>query len=111
MSRFSEGLPDQAADRLRNPRGFFFALRHALGRLTAALAERGYAVTALDGSPYLDGMTVTARFVPAPGLPAGERRIVRTIRPQIKYRDRIIRPAEVEVGIGEAGGGHEPRQD
>ena len=77
------------------------ALENALKRLEESLNDKGYELADLQGEPFAEGMTVRARFVPSDDLKPGEQMITKVIQPQISFKGSLIRPGEVEVGIGE----------
>lgn len=74
------------------------ALNNSLQRLEEEFNENGYEIEKLEGSKYVDGMKVEARFVDNPDIPKGEEIITDVIRPAIKYKGVLIQVAKVEVG-------------
>ena len=77
------------------------ALSKALERLEEKLNELEYSIVDLLGKPYVDGLTVQARFVASDSLKKGERIITKILKPQINYKGTLIQSAEVEVSFGE----------
>ncbi|OGS36941.1 MAG: hypothetical protein A2293_07100 [Elusimicrobia bacterium RIFOXYB2_FULL_49_7] len=76
------------------------ALSNALQRLTDELRIRGYEIHNLTGMSYNDGMSALVRdFIPVDDMQKGERRILRTLRPQVKFHGRIISHGEIEVAM------------
>ena len=75
-------------------------LRRSIERLETELADHGYELVDLTGRPYVDGMTMEARFIPDDTLASGQRVISRVVAPQVNYRGALVRMAEVEVGLG-----------
>ena len=77
------------------------ALNNSLTRLEEQFNDNGYELIDLVGKTFVDGLTVEARFVPSDDLQPGEQIITKVIKPQINYKDILIKPAEVEVSTGE----------
>jgi len=76
------------------------ALSNAVKRLEDDLNVKGYFIVDLAGQPYVDEMTLAVReFVPRDDLPTGSKKILRMIRPQIKFKNVIISQGEVEVAM------------
>lgn len=76
------------------------ALQNAVNRLEDELNMKGYSLIDLSGQPYVDEMTVAVKeFIPQDDLPAGHRRILRMLKPQVKYMDTIISYGEAEVAM------------
>jgi hypothetical protein len=73
------------------------SLGHALDRLHRELESRGYTVRDLTGQPYVEGMQVSVVEFAPQSDPSATDRIERTLKPEVRYHDRIIRPAEVVV--------------
>jgi hypothetical protein len=71
-----------------------------LARLEDKLKEIGYEIVELEGNSYVEGMTVTANFVPDENLKQNERIITRVIKPQINYKNVLIQAAEIQVNQG-----------
>lgn len=76
------------------------ALKNSLIRLEDEFNAHDYEIVELIGRPYVDGLTVDARFVPADDLKSGEKIITKVIKPQINYKGVLIKPAQVEIGVG-----------
>jgi len=76
------------------------SLRRSIERLETELADHGYDLVDATGRPYVDGLTMEARFVPDDALAPGQRVISKVIAPQVNYRGALVRMAEVEVGLG-----------
>lgn len=78
------------------------ALLNALQRLGDELRIKGYEIIDLTGQDYNDGMTALVRdFIPMDDIPRGVRRIVRTLKPQVRYRDQVISHGEIEVAMSD----------
>jgi hypothetical protein len=76
------------------------ALRNAVKRLEDELHMKGYTVVDLTGQLYDDGMTVMVRdFIPKDDIPRGQKKIMRMIKPQIKYQGNIVAHGEIEVAM------------
>jgi hypothetical protein len=61
---------------------------------------KGYTVVDLTGQLYDDGMTVMVRdFIPKDDIPRGQKKIMRMIKPQIKYQGNIVAHGEIEVAM------------
>ncbi|OGJ89315.1 MAG: hypothetical protein A2268_08300 [Candidatus Raymondbacteria bacterium RifOxyA12_full_50_37] len=76
------------------------ALDNALKRLEDELNMQGYAMSDLTDQPYFDEMTVVVKdFVPVDDMPAGQQKVLRMLKPQIKYKDTVISQGEVEVAM------------
>ena len=79
------------------------ALANAIQRLEEDLRLKGYEVFDLTGIDYNDGMTALVRdFIPTDDMPRGARRIVRTLKPQVKFNSSVISHGEIEVAISAA---------
>ena len=76
------------------------ALKNSLIRLEDEFNAHGYEMVDLLGVRFVDGLTTDARFVPADDLNSGEEVITKVIKPQINYKGVLIKPAQVEVGVG-----------
>lgn len=76
------------------------SIKNSLKRLESEYNDLGYEIVDLTGKPFVEGMTIRARFVPSDELDPGESVITRVIEPQINYNGLLIQPAEVEVGTG-----------
>jgi hypothetical protein len=76
------------------------SLRRSIERLETELADHGYDLVDATGRPYVDGLTMEARFIPDDALGPGQRVISKVIAPQVNYRGALVRMAEVEVGLG-----------
>ncbi|MFH0920645.1 MAG: hypothetical protein V1913_09805 [Fibrobacterota bacterium] len=76
------------------------ALSNAVNRLEDDLNVKGYFIVDLKDQPYVDEMTLSVReFVPRDDLPAGAKKILRMVRPQVKFQNVIISQGEVEVAM------------
>jgi hypothetical protein len=80
-------------------------LEFAVDRIQDNFKENGYEVVDLLNKPYDQGMKVSVKFKPDDTLKQGEKIITRIIKPQVNYNNVIIQEAEVEVSVGEMGGG------
>ncbi len=76
------------------------AITNSLMRLEEEFNEQGYEIVDLIGKTWDEGMNVSARFVPSDNLKPGEQIITRVIKPQINYKNNLIKPAEIEVSTG-----------
>ena len=76
------------------------SLRRSIERLETELADHGYDLVDATGRPYVDGLTMEARFIPDDALAPGQRVISKVIAPQVNYRGALVRMAEVEVSLG-----------
>ena len=76
------------------------SLRRSIERLETELGDHGYDLVDATGRPYVDGLTMEARFIPDDALAPGQRVISKVIAPQVNYRGALVRMAEVEVGLG-----------
>ncbi len=77
------------------------ALRNSLSRLESEYNENGYQIVDLIGKPYVDGLSLKARFIPSDEMKSGEQVITKVIKPQINHDGVMIHPAEVEVSTGD----------
>jgi hypothetical protein len=76
------------------------AINNAIGRLEDELNMKGYSIEDLTGQPYMDEMTITVReFVSSDDMRPGERKILRMLRPRVKYKNIIVSYGEVEVAM------------
>jgi hypothetical protein len=80
-------------------------LEFAVDRIQDNFKENGYEVVDLLNKPYDQGMKVSVKFKPDDTLKQGEQIITRIIKPQVNYNNVTIQEAEVEVSVGEMGGG------
>ena len=69
----------------------------ALDRMKVALQAEDYTIVPLLGTPYREGMQVSAVFVPDERLPQGESVITSVQKPQINRAGRMIQAANVTV--------------
>jgi len=76
------------------------ALTNSLMRLEEEFNSNGYEIVDLMGKPWNEGLNVSARFIPSDKLKPGEEIITRIIKPQINYKNNLIRAAEIEVSTG-----------
>lgn len=77
-------------------------LTPSLSRLDDELKSRGYVVRDLTGMPYTEGMRVSvANFIPSETVTAGKEKIIRTIRPEISFKNKLLDPGTVEVAIAQ----------
>ena len=77
------------------------ALSNAIKRLEEQLNERGYEIINLIGQNFIEGLTVTAKFIPNDDFEPGQQVITDIIKPQITYKDKVIKTGEVEVSTGD----------
>jgi hypothetical protein len=71
-----------------------------LASLEEKLNSMGYEIVNLENTPYLEGMTVEARFISNENMDEGEEIITRVIKPQINFNGVLIKAADVEVSQG-----------
>ena len=69
----------------------------ALDRMKVALQAEDYTIVPLLGTPYREGMQVSAVFVPDERLPQGESVITSVQKPQINRAGKMIQAANVTV--------------
>ena len=70
----------------------------ALDRMKVALQAEGYTVIPLLGTPYKEGMQMTATFVVDESLPLGSSVITSVQKPQVNHNCKMIQAACVTVG-------------
>ena len=70
----------------------------ALDRMKMALQAEDYTIVPLLGTPYKEGMQVSALFVPDESLPEGKSIITSVQRAQVNRAGRMIQAANVTVG-------------
>ena len=70
----------------------------SLERMKVALLAEGYAVIPLLGTPYREGMQMSAVFVPDESLPLGSSIITSVQKPQVNRNGKMIQAACVTVG-------------
>jgi hypothetical protein len=76
------------------------AVSNAIKRLEDELYIKGYEVIDLTGQDYDDGMTVVVKdFLPQDDMPKGQKKILRTLKPMVKYKTVIISHGEIEVAM------------
>lgn len=83
------------------------ALENSLKRLEESFNESGYEIIDLLGQPFMEGLTVHARFVPSETCRPGEKIISKVIQPQINYKGVLLQAAEVEVSYFETSNSYE----
>jgi hypothetical protein len=77
-------------------------LTPSLSRLDDELKSRGYVVRDLTGMPYTEGMRVSVvNFIPSETVSSGKEKIIRTIRPEISYKNKLLDPGTVEVAVAQ----------
>lgn len=77
------------------------ALKNALNRLDDDLNQRGYVMSDLSGSPYIDELTVKiANTIEREDLDPGSHIINRMIEPQILFNGLVVGHGEVELAVG-----------
>lgn len=72
----------------------------SLDRLEEELNILEFEMPGLLNTPFDDGMTIKARFIPSERVNIGEKIITKIIKPQINYKGLLVQIAEVEVSIG-----------
>ena len=70
----------------------------ALNRMKTSLQSEDYTIVPLLGTPYREGMQLTAVFVPDEKLPQGESVITSVQKPQVNRGGKMIQAASVTVG-------------
>lgn len=76
------------------------ALMNAVNRLEDELNIKGYTVIDITGQPYSDEMTISVKeFIPHDDLPPGKKRILRMLKPQVRYGNRVVSFGECEVAM------------
>ncbi len=75
-------------------------LNQRIESLEDTLIHMGYEIQILEGTKYLDGMHMIARFITDESIEGDDRIITRVIRPQVNYKGKLIQPAEVDVSQG-----------
>ena len=70
----------------------------SLERMKVALLAEGYAMIPLLGTPYREGMQMSAVFVPDDSLPIGSSIITSVQKPQVNRNGKMIQAASVTVG-------------
>ncbi len=76
-------------------------LKSSISRLFKALKNKGYKIVDLEGKPYRDDMQAKAEFMLTHELLPGEQIVSRVKKPLIKYQDKVVQQAEIEVLVGE----------
>jgi len=76
-------------------------LKNSLNRLEEQFNDNGYELIDLMGKPFVDGLSVKARFIPSDDLNPGEEIITKIIKPQINFNGILIQVADVEVSTGD----------
>jgi len=76
-------------------------LLKSLDRLEEELIVLEFEMPVLLNTPFDDGMTVKARFIPSESLKNGEKIITKIIKPQINYKGQLVQIGEVEVSTGD----------
>lgn len=92
MTRMQNNLQAMGED-VRGVRQLLAAVR----RMGETLEHSGYAVAALAGKPYHEGMNVVAHFKHDDSLPADTSIITRVVKPQVTFKNEIVQLAEVDV--------------
>jgi len=78
------------------------AVKNALKRIESELNQQGYEIIIRSGEPFTDTCTFNpVNFIKLSGLNPGEQIILRTIKPQITYKFKLIQQGEIEVGVNE----------
>lgn len=72
-------------------------LSASLRRIKDNFVSNGYEIVDMLGKPYVDGMKVTANFVPDESLEEGAQIITGIIKPQINYNGKMIQSAQITV--------------
>lgn len=76
------------------------SLSKSLERLEDELEENGYEIIDYLGINYTENMSIQARIIPSDDIEEGKSIITKVIYPQINYKDKLIRMADVEVSVG-----------
>ena len=76
------------------------SMSNNLKRIEDALSLQGYKIIDMTNKPYDDGMIVKVLdFVPVDNLKQGQKKVLRTVTPQVTYKSGIISHGEIEVAI------------
>lgn len=73
-------------------------LSKALDRMKMALKTEDYTIVPLLGTPFREGMQVSAVFVPDENLPVGSTVVTSVQKPQINRAGKMIQAASVIIG-------------
>lgn len=73
-------------------------VKKALDRMKVTLQAEDYTIIPLLGTPYREGMQISAVFVPDESLPLGSTVITSVQKPQINRAGKMIQAASVTVG-------------
>lgn len=73
-------------------------VKKALDRMKNTLQAEDYTIIPLLGTPYREGMQISAVFVPDESLPLGSTVITSVQKPQINRAGKMIQAASVTVG-------------
>ncbi len=73
-------------------------VKKALDRMKITLQAEDYTIIPLLGTPYREGMQISAVFVPDESLPLGSTVITSVQKPQINRAGKMIQAASVTVG-------------
>jgi hypothetical protein len=73
----------------------------ALNSILNRLEIKGYEVAEMLGNEYVEGMNVTANFIPSnnENSKTGKKIITRVIKPQVNFNGKMIQSAQIEVTL------------
>jgi len=73
----------------------------ALNSILNRLEIKGYKVAEMLGNEYVEGMNVTANFIPSnnENSKTGKKIITRVIKPQVNFNGKMIQSAQIEVTL------------
>ena len=88
------------------------ALKNSLSRLEDEFNAGGYTIRDLTGQTYVEEMTAIVKtWEPNDEIRPGGQRVVRMIKPQILYKDVVVSPGEIVVGISISDSIHSDRRE
>lgn len=76
-------------------------LSSSVKRIQDNFIANGYELVEMLGKDYVDGMKVTANFIPNEDFEEGKQIITRIIKPQVNFNNEMIQAAQIEVSVGE----------
>jgi hypothetical protein len=75
-------------------------LTAAVKRMNENLIAAGYQVPELLGKPFIDGMKVTATFIPDETLQKDEMIVTRIFKPTVIFNGKMIQAGDIQVSQG-----------
>lgn len=76
-------------------------LSSSVKRIQDNFMANGYELVEMLGKDYVEGMKVTANFIPSENIEEGKQIITRIIKPQVNFNNEMIQAAQIEVSVGE----------